>query len=50
MGTIVVGTIFAIILFLAAKKGLSDLKKGKCAGCNSCKTDNPKNNSVQIKF
>jgi len=34
--TIIVGVIFAIILFFAGKKAFSDMKKGKCAGCSGC--------------
>jgi hypothetical protein len=50
MGTFVVGTIFAAILFFAAKKGLSDLKKGKCAGCSGCDSNKTTKDTCQIKF
>lgn len=50
MGTFIVGAIFAVILFFAAKKGLSDLKKGKCAGCSSCDSKKNTDDTCQIKF
>ncbi|MCA0385588.1 MAG: FeoB-associated Cys-rich membrane protein [Firmicutes bacterium] len=34
--TLVVGLIFAGILFFAGRKAFSDMKKGKCSGCSSC--------------
>lgn len=34
--TLVVGLIFACILFFAGRKAFSDMKKGKCSGCSSC--------------
>lgn len=36
LANIVVGGIFALIMFFAAKKAFSDMKKGKCSGCSSC--------------
>lgn len=38
--TVVVGLIFAAILFFAGKKAFSDMKKGKCSGCSSCNSKN----------
>ena len=46
--TIIVGIIFLIILGFAAKKSISDLKKGKCAGCSAC--DSKSNKTCNIKF
>lgn len=46
--TVIVGIIFAIILGFAAKKSLTDMKKGKCAGCNAC--DSKKSKTCDIKF
>ncbi len=34
--TIIVGLVFLVIFGFAAKKAITDLKKGKCAGCSSC--------------
>lgn len=34
--TIIVGIIFAAILFFAGRKAFSDMKKGKCSGCSGC--------------
>ncbi len=36
VSTIIVGLIFAGILFFAGRKAFSDLKKGKCSGCSGC--------------
>lgn len=36
MSTVIVGLIFTSVLFLAAKRAFSDMKKGKCAGCSGC--------------
>ncbi len=46
MGNYIVGALFAIIIYVAAKKGLSDIKKGKCSGCSCSESKKP----VQIKF
>jgi hypothetical protein len=46
--TIIVGIIFLIILGFAGKKSISDLKKGKCAGCSAC--DSKSNKTCNIKF
>lgn len=34
--TIIIGLIFAVILFFAGRKAFSDMKKGKCSGCSGC--------------
>lgn len=36
VSTLIVGGIFIVIMYFAIKKSLSDLKKGKCAGCSGC--------------
>ncbi|HAS73762.1 MAG TPA: FeoB-associated Cys-rich membrane protein [Clostridiales bacterium UBA8960] len=36
IGNIVVGLIFALILFFAGRRAFSDMKQGKCTGCSSC--------------
>jgi len=46
--TIVIGIIFATIIFFAAKKSFSDMRKGKCSGCTSC-TNSKSCNITQIK-
>lgn len=48
MSTVIVGLIFAAILFLAGKKALGDMKKGKCAGCSGCSTK--ENSTCQINM
>lgn len=46
--TIIVGIVFMLILGVAGKKAISDLKKGKCAGCSAC--DGKANKTCDIKF
>lgn len=48
MGTAVVGLIFALVMVYAGTKAFKDIRKGKCAGCSSCKPSKPK--PTQIKF
>lgn len=46
--TILVAIVFATLLAFAAKKAISDIKKGKCAGCSAC--DTKTNKTCDIKF
>ncbi|MGB3366206.1 MAG: FeoB-associated Cys-rich membrane protein [Acidaminobacteraceae bacterium] len=48
ISTIIVGIIFVLILGFATKKTVSDLKKGKCAGCSACDTKPSK--TCDVKF
>lgn len=48
MATIIVGSIFAVLLLIAGKKALGDMKKGKCAGCSGCGPNSK--GSCQIDF
>jgi len=46
--TVIVGIIFATLIFFAGKKAFSDLKKGKCSGCSGC-SDKKMCNTPEIK-
>ena len=46
--TIIVGLIFAAIMYFAGKKAFSDMKKGKCSGCSGC-SDKKSCNIEEIK-
>ena len=35
MSTLIIGLLLGIVLYLAAKKAIADLRAGKCAGCKS---------------
>ena len=53
VSTMIVGGIFALILFVSGKRALKDLKSGKCAGCSGCgpaKSCQIKTESCNIKF
>lgn len=48
MGNLIVGLIFAGIILIAARKAFADMKKGKCAGCSSCGSE--EKSTCQIKY
>ncbi|MDH8677325.1 FeoB-associated Cys-rich membrane protein [Fusibacter bizertensis] len=53
LASIIVGIIFAGIIFFAGKKAFSDMRKGKCSGCSSCssaKSCTIKDEITQIKL
>ncbi len=36
LSTIIVGAVLAVLLFIAFKRSVNDLKQGGCSGCSSC--------------